>query len=114
MGGLSSLLASIRHQQALNIISLLPCVCLRVFVKLWACVPCCRAVAALRLLAEEDDAAGPGPISAAAGPDGQELYTAGAVESEGFKGKFNQYLIRKVCIRLCDMFCTQYSKSAGT
>jgi hypothetical protein len=49
-----------------------------------------------RLLAEEEDAAGPGPISQAAGPDVQELYQAGAVESEGFKGKFNQYLIRKV------------------
>lgn len=49
-----------------------------------------------RLLAEEDDAAGPGPISQAAGEEGQELYQAGAVEAEGFKGKFNQYLIRKV------------------
>jgi hypothetical protein len=49
-----------------------------------------------RLLAEEDDAAGPGPISRAAGEEGEELYQAGAVEAEGFKGKFNQYLIRKV------------------
>lgn len=54
-----------------------------------------------RLLAEEDDAAGPGPISQAAGEEGQELYQAGAVEAEGFKGKFNQYLIRKVGARCC-------------
>lgn len=57
---------------------------------------CCR-----RLLAEEDDAGGPGPLSQAAGDEGQELYTAGAVEAEGFKGKFNQYLIRKV--RIADL-----------
>jgi hypothetical protein len=57
----------------------------------------CRAVPCyLRLLAEEDNAGGPGPVSQAAGDQGQELYTAGAVEAEGFKGKFNQYLIRKV------------------
>ncbi len=56
----------------------------------------CAGCLVCRLLAEEDDAAGPGPISRAAGEEGQELYQAGAVEAEGFKGKFNQYLIRKV------------------
>jgi hypothetical protein len=56
------------------------------------CVLCCR-----RLLAEEDVAAGPGPISAAAGDDGAELYTAGGVEAAGFDAaKFNLYLVRKV------------------
>ncbi|WIA18097.1 hypothetical protein OEZ85_009575 [Tetradesmus obliquus] len=50
-----------------------------------------------RLLAEEDVAAGPGPISAAAGDDGAELYTAGGVEAAGFDAaKFNLYLVRKV------------------
>lgn len=60
------------------------------------CHPPCAPPPQNRLLAEEDDAAGPGPISAAAGEEGAELYSPGAVEAEGFKGKFNQYLIRKV------------------
>lgn len=60
-------------------------------------LPCVMCVC--RLLAEEDDAAGPGPVSQAAGEEGQELYQPGAVEAEGFKGKFNQYLIRKVSRR---------------
>jgi hypothetical protein len=65
-----------------------------------------KLVVSHRLLAEEDDAAGPGPISRAAGEEGEELYQAGAVESEGFKGKFNQYLIRKVRIAVvCRGIC---------
>eukprot|EP00878_Enallax_costatus_P032447 GHUV01035657.1.p1 GENE.GHUV01035657.1~~GHUV01035657.1.p1 ORF type:complete len:287 (+),score=54.57 GHUV01035657.1:112-972(+) len=50
-----------------------------------------------RLLAEEDVSSGPGPVSAAAGDDGEELYTPGAIEAAGFdKQKFNLYIIRKV------------------
>jgi hypothetical protein len=57
------------------------------------CILCCCR----RLLAEEDVAAGPGPVSAAAGDDGAELYTAGGVEAAGFDAaKFNLYLVRKV------------------
>lgn len=60
---------------------------------LCVCVP----TRSCRLLAEEDVAAGPGPISAAAGDDGAELYTAGGVEAAGFDAaKFNLYLVRKV------------------
>jgi hypothetical protein len=57
----------------------------------------CWFACSCRLLAEEDVAAGPGPISAAAGDDGAELYTAGGVEAAGFDAaKFNLYLVRKV------------------
>lgn len=50
-----------------------------------------------RLLVEEDVSAGPGPLSAAAGDDGAELYTTGGVEAAGFeKQRLNLYIIRKV------------------
>ncbi|KAF8061990.1 hypothetical protein HT031_004250 [Scenedesmus sp. PABB004] len=50
-----------------------------------------------RLLAEEDVAAGPGAVSAAAGEAGEELYAPGGVEAAGFEpAKLNLYLIRKV------------------
>eukprot|EP00798_Chlamydomonas_sp_ICE-L_P020266 gene20266-27020_t len=43
-----------------------------------------------RMLAEEDEAAGPGgprPIAAAAGADGESLFKSGDIEAAGFEGK---------------------------
>lgn len=52
----------------------------------------------VRLLAEEDVASSGagGPLAAAAGAGGQELYRPGGVEAEGMKEKMQMYVIRKV------------------